>query len=54
MMFKEIENKLQDFDPIGLDEMGSVRLMSRIDTKYVSTFKTNIYFGRIKGQVFCI
>jgi hypothetical protein len=34
--FEEIEEVLQGFSPIGLEEMGaSVRLMSRIDNKYV-------------------
>lgn len=34
-MFEQVEDKIKEFTPIGLEDMGAVRLMSRIDTKYV-------------------
>lgn len=32
-----LNDVLQDFSPISLEEMGRVRLMNRVDTKYVTT-----------------
>ena len=34
-VFEEISRELERFDPIGLDQMKEVKLMNRIDTKYV-------------------
>lgn len=33
----QVEGLLQGFSPISLDEMGGVKLMNRIDTKYITT-----------------
>jgi hypothetical protein len=35
MSFPDIQTILQSFNPVSLEEMASVRLMNRIDTKYV-------------------
>jgi hypothetical protein len=35
IIMKDIVKILEKFDPLGLEEMDSVRLMNRIDTKYV-------------------
>ena len=32
-----MERIIQQFDPITLDEMSGIRLMNRIDTKFVTT-----------------
>lgn len=32
-----MENMLKEFSPINLEEMGSVRLLNRVDTKFVTT-----------------
>ena len=34
-LFQQIRNELREFEPIGLDQMKEVKLMNRIDTKYV-------------------
>lgn len=34
-MREQLDNTMQLFDPIGLDEMDNVQLMSRVDTKFV-------------------
>ncbi len=36
-MFSEISSVISDFSPISLEEMDGVRLMNRVDTKYVTT-----------------
>lgn len=35
IVLSQIEGELQSFEPIGLDQMKEVKLMNRIDTKYV-------------------
>jgi hypothetical protein len=37
--YSEVHNVLNEFAPIGLEDMGAVRLMSRIDNKYVIPVK---------------
>lgn len=35
--YHDLQASLEDFDSISLEEMGSVKLMNRVDTKYVTT-----------------
>ena len=38
--YHDLQNRLNGFDKITLEEMGKVKLMNRIDTKYVTTLKS--------------
>ena len=50
MEFNEINSILDHFDPVGLDEMDGVKLMDRIDKKYIlSAGKIPLLLSRIDG-----
>lgn len=52
-MFDEIHDTIKEFAPIGLNDMGAVRLMSRIDTKYVVPLnKLNKVLKSLKDDYF--
>ena len=61
-MDNTLKNYLEEFSPISLQEMDSVRLMNRIDTKFVTSYenflhlipflKENYFFQEIEGRRF--